>query len=145
MQLNRNSLFYKFLTLFDPFVFLDGQEYDEEQDEWVPIYRTNTCDIIQTFITVIFAILIIAMIGLICCFAIGSELGWLAAMIATFSLIQPEPVAIVTTVLTGVFGIGVLIARISEYFQESRSNDSIISGIIKAKLNKICVPIDIID
>lgn len=143
MQLSKNSLFYKFLTMFDTNKFIVGSHYDEDQDQWFPVYRTNTCDIIQTFIGVVFLNFIILILGLICCFAIGSEIGWLMAMIAEFSFIDPAPVVAVTTVLICAFVGAALIVRFTE--NKIPKQRSIIPEIVKAKMNKVCAEIDIVD
>lgn len=139
MQLKKSSLFYKFLTLFDQSVFLD---YDEENGELTE--STNTCDVFSTFLLNSLLCFFVAVAGIAVICGVGLTLGWIAAMISTASFIFAGPLEFIVSLVV----IGSIVLWVFDKFKDKvtvteSETAHMIKSVIKSKLEKVCVRIDI--
>lgn len=146
MQLRKDSYFYKFLTHFDANVFVEHEkEYDNNGDwDWKRVEKTDTCTVVKVFALNFILSLIIALIVIGITIMCGDILGYIAASLFNWTFIEPGVPEIIAVMLGGIALFFGTIIGIQKWVQDRPSDSSLIPAI-KAKADKICVPIDIVE
>lgn len=140
MQLKKSSLFYKFLTMFDPSVLYEC--YDAENGEWGE--SADSCKVFALLIANTFVCLVIALGLFVFVGSIGLTLGWIAAMIHSFSYIVPGAWEFATATLSLILALGYMVFKVTDNLKHNSFVD-VCAEVVKSKLSKTCVKIDIVD